>query len=178
MIRGYLLGDAENMFLCEPGYENDLYQFPVVTEGLILDDGNVFTTAMQIASKGILSEKIDINTLIIDENETPVWEVEKVLFADYEERIIDETKWMDSITLSESADYIHGDMNLAYDTSYDEDRLIIYCANYRRGQCFYIQLPHEVTEVVGGELEVINGTYYLLRVFEDQVELIYDSSGN
>jgi hypothetical protein len=178
VVRGYMFGDEENMFLCEPDYKNDLYQFPVVTEGFSLDDGNVFTTAMQIASKGILSEKIDINTLIIDENEMPVWDVEKVLFADYEERIIDETKWMDSITLSESADYIHGNINLRYDTSYDEDRLIIHCANYRRGQCFYLQLPYEVAEVIGGELEVINGKYYLLRVLDDQVELIYDSSEN
>lgn len=174
VLRGYMFGDEESMFLCEPSYEKGMYQFPVMTDGIVLDSGNMFTIAMQISSMGILSQRIDINTLIADENEQPVWDEDKILFANYEERVIDIVDWMESVTLSETANYIHGYSNMYYEVSYEQDKILINCSNYRKGQVFYLHLPYEIEDVKGADIEEISGDYYLIQVYADQIEINYD----
>jgi hypothetical protein len=174
VIRGYMFGDSETMFICEPGVENNVYQFPVITDGFTLDEGNAFTIAMQIAVKGVLSQRVDINTLIVDEDENPVWDQEKILFAEYQERIMDSIDWLDSITLSETGNYIHGYDSLQYKVSIQEEQINLHCSNYREGQSFYLHLPYEIEEVVGANIEKLNGNYYLIQVLQDDVELIFE----
>ncbi len=174
VVRGYMFGDDDTMFICEPGVENGVYQFPIITEGFSLDEGNAFTIAMQVASKGILSQRVDINRLIVDEQENPVWDHEKILFSKYQERIIDPIEWLDSITLSETADYIHGYSSLQYEVSYEENELFIHCTNYRIGQSFYFYLPYDIEEVHGATIEKLKGNYYLIQVLEDDVEIEFE----
>ena len=171
VIRGYLFGDPDTMFLCEPKSEDGIYYYPVVADGLDLEKGTLFFTAMQIASKGMMSQRIDINTLICDEEGKQAWDEAKVQLSDFEERVLKPLRWMDAVTLSETANNINGIENLKYTIQYGEEGIVITLSKYRKGQSFMIHSDKEIENAVGAEIMSINHGYYIVKILEDRVEL-------
>lgn len=171
VIRGYKYGDQDTMFITDMGLEDGVYHYPVITEGLMLDDGNLFKIAMEVATNGTFSHRIDINTMICDEQENNVWDEAKYLLSDLEEKVISKISWMDSVTLSETANLMEGYFNLKYDYQVKEDHITIQSELFRPGQCFYINTKKEITNAKGAEYKKINSRYYLVRILEPVVTL-------
>ena len=173
VVRGYMEGDEENMTLCKPQYQEGIYYFPVVTDGLELEQGNMFRIAMQTAARGILSQRIDVNTLIYDKDENASWDHIKILLSDYQKDVISPLFWMHAVTLSETANNINGYEKLKYDTDVSADGIRITCSTYRPGQAFILHSEKAIRDAEGANIEKINTNYYLVEITGEHAELRY-----
>ena len=174
VIRSRVRGDGENATVSDVDIRDGIYYFPLITDSLSPDDGGLFDTAMYIASEGILSHRINMNELILNEAGEGAWDDNRKLIEDYWERIIGETDWMESLTLSEAADNIHGYRNLEYELTGEPDGIRIQCTAFRPGQAFLLHDNRKPGAVTGGEITPLNGDYYLVKVLTGDVRIDFE----
>ena len=63
-------------------------------------------------------------------------------------------------------------MSYSWETE-DGDRLRLSCADYRRGQTFWLQTEQEVGEVFGAEVKKVSDGYYYVSMLENEAVICW-----
>ncbi len=167
-IRGYIEDEEPQKRL---NYEDGHYVFPQFSNGIDLGDSGL-KIASGIAGYGIISHTFDIDNLInIDEN-SPVWDTNKIKLQEFEKQVFSKTDYLKDVTLTETKNYIKSYISLDYTWERKENVIEISCNNVIDGQAFMLRTTDKIDKAENATIEEIGDTYYMVRVEGTKARII------
>lgn len=160
-VRGNLNAENEEERIC---FTEDFFVFPKVTEGFESSDGDWLDIKSVLAAYGMLSHTFDVNNLISSNEEEAKWDQDKILLSEFEKDILQETQFLNPVTLSETQYIVKSYLGLDYGYNCEENELHLYADNFVQGQTFYVRTEKEIEEAVGADFEKISEGYYMVKL--------------
>lgn len=163
VVRGKLSADSpqERMAVLE-----EYAVFPEATNGISLDDGNMLAIASILASHGMVSHTFDVNRFItIDEVEAS-WDKDKKQLSEYEERVFNQTDYLEKVSLSETVNALKSYLGLEYSWEKEGNTIKITADRIVEGQPFWVRTKDRIVKAEGAEYVMVSEGYYCVRLNE------------
>ena len=156
------------------GYRDGVCFFPAASYGYEMEEGGLFEIASTLGAYGMVSHVFDVNGFIADEHRSGVWEEKKDQLAFFEDKVLSRTDFLKPVTLKETRNLVKSYCSMSYSWETEgSDRLRIFCADYRKGQTFWLQTDQEVGEVSGAEIKKVSEGYYYVSMLENEAVICW-----
>ena len=146
-------------------YSSDAYTiFPEATNGVNLEEGNLFAIHSVFAGYGMVSHTFDVNMFINMDENTPVWDTNKYLLAEFEDRVVRKYKCLNKVTVSETLNWVNSYENLNYSWRKDKQKIEITANHFIYEQPFLLRTVGEIISADGADFEKVSDCYYMIRL--------------
>lgn len=173
VVRSYYEGDSKSRFVTDVEERDGLCFLPVISEGSSLD-ASIWDLSMGISSMGLMSHRFDIDSMLGLSETTDTWEENQRNLEEFEKRVYQNTKWLESFTLSDMQMRIEGALSLEFQWEKQGSSIRLNTNHMAKGQCFYLRTPKEIASVKGAEYEKVAENYYLLRVQDLETNILFE----
>ena len=143
--------------------QDDYFAFPCASQGNNMEDGNLFEITSVLSAYGMVSHAFDVN-LLIAQDETASWDLDKEQIAYFEDQILDETHFLTSKTLSNTENYVNSYQSLEYEWQQDGNQIRLNCRGAIPDQAFFLKTGREIQSAEGLSYEEVGHGYYCLKL--------------
>lgn len=143
--------------------QDDYFAFPCASQGNNMEEGNLFEITSVLSAYGMVSHAFDVN-LLIAQDETASWDLDKEQIAYFEDQILDETHFLTSKTLSNTENYVNSYQSLEYEWQQDGNQIRLNCRGAIPDQAFFLKTGREIQSAEGLSYEEVGHGYYCLKL--------------
>lgn len=170
-VRGKLSADRmENRMAVLDGYN----VFPEATNGISLDDGNMFVISSTLAGYGMISHTFDVNRFIVVDEDVASWDIDKKQLDEYERRVFSKTDYLKKVSLSETSNVLKSYTGMKYGWEKNGNTLKIEANRVIKGQPFWLRTKSRIVKAEGAEYEMVSEGYYCVHLNETSAVLIFE----
>jgi hypothetical protein len=164
-------GEFSQSFSIGDGY----IEHPMITHGYQVEGEKMWTLYNSIVSQGIISHSFSFDD-IFDESrsENLKWKGMYEGLYDFYDLLDNHYVWLDNLRLSDSARRVLNYRNLDPVYKKTSDRLIITDRNSTDEAYFVLYEEDEILSIAGGEVVVIEDNYYLIKMVNKVVEIVFE----
>lgn len=154
-------------------------QIPVLSEGTDIEESRLFEMASSLAGYGGFIHRMDCvqlltKTGVSPDEENTAWDISRRELNALSRDLLSKTEWLDG-AVSNKAHLAAGSYrNLSYTWKQTETGLQIRTSSARKGQPFLVRISRPVQEVRGAEAEALTDGYVLIRMLENEAELVLE----
>lgn len=174
IINGVFYGDESKEVVQNFTYKNDYVQFPIISSGYTKENGSYYNLIAGLSLMGVVSHSFDIEPITIPQSDDNSWDALKDDFSEVNKDYFGKTTWLETATISESAKWTKAYSLLETKTSYEEDKVIIYCNQFAKGQKFYLRTNKKIKDIEGGTIKKINEVYYCIVGEKTKITVFYE----
>lgn len=170
-VRGKMSADSESVRMA---VLEDYAVFPEATNGVSLDDGNMFAIASVLSSHGMVSHTFDVNRLIAVDEGAAGWDKDKKQIAEYEEKVFSKVDYLQKVSLSETADIVKSYLSMEYGWEKNDNVIRISANHIIEGQPFWVRTKEKIVKAEGAEYVMVSDGYYCVRLNETSAQLFLE----
>jgi len=137
--------------------------YPTTTYGYKAEGLQMYTFLSILTSHGAISHSFDINSLFTVPSSESNWNTLNKTFESLTDRYFKNTPWLESKTLSMSAEKVKLMDALRVKTKTEATQLTVACSDITIGQKFMFYSTKEILKVTGASMTRINSRYYLIE---------------
>lgn len=174
ILNGVFYGNESKEVVQNFEYKNDNVHFPIISSGYTKDNGTNFNFISGLSLMGAVSHSFDIEEITVPQSYDKSWDALKDDFFDLNKDFFGKTTWLEAATISESAKSTKAYSLLDVKIMYEEDRVIIYCDKFMKGQKFYLRTNKKIKDIEGGTMDKINEVYYCIQGEKSKITVFYE----
>ena len=170
-VRGKLSADSNKarMALCD-----EYIVFPEATNGIKLDEGNMFAIASILSSHGIVSHTFDVNSIMTIDEMDARWDKDKRQLSEFEKRVFSKTDYLQKVSLSETVNMLMSYLGMEYTWEKEGNTIKIMSDRITEGQPFWVRTKGKIVKAEGAEYVMVTEGYYCVRLKKTSALLILE----
>lgn len=141
--------------------------FFAATRGNSMEDGNLFAVCSVLGAYGMVSHVFDVGTLIVNDEGTAAWDLDKRQISLFESEILSRVSWLTGRTLSQTEEDVRSYQEMDYGFIKNGSRIELSCSGAVKGQALFYHTNSRIADAKGLTYQDVGNGYYLLRIQEN-----------
>jgi hypothetical protein len=147
--------------------------YPTTTYGFKAEGLQMYTFLSVLTSHGAISHSFDINSLFTVPSSESNWNTLNKTFDTLTDLYFKATPWLESKTLSLSAEKVKLLDALEVKTKTESNQITVACSDITMGQKFMFYSTKEIISISGASMTRINSRYYLIEAKAASFVIVY-----